>query len=405
MKNIFKFIFASTVILFFNTMNIFSQDILFSGSSKTELGIYIRGDDAGCFSLAKETVASDLNIRFANCETLISANIFFDALAANQSEKFSFMDGLGGELKEAYFSWTSGEFGKALNFSLKVGRQISAWGKADGIKITDVLCPQNLTTLNTGSYSESRLGIDAIKLSLSGMIFSVDLYYLPFFRPSALPLDSWNKLGKTLLPESVEITGLPNPIPIERGKIEKPTLSLLNATYASRISFWLSRIDFSFYGFYGFDDFLILSYSLNAFPPSKITVSGKYYQYGMAGFDFAVPVKSLVFRFESAMFINRAFQTNSSHILQGGECFEKKQELRALFGLDWMQDGWTLTAQYYGDAIFGSVDSLSRKNYEHGTTFSLSKSLLSETLTLGINAAINWNDFDSYASAYIDYAL
>ena len=291
----------------------FSQDITFSGSAKTAVGVFIRGDNAGDFSPAKETVSGEVDARFADCAVFIAGNAYFNALAANSGGSFSVTDGLGAELQEAYFSWTSNEFGNGLTAGLKFGRQITAWGKADGIRIADILCPQNLASLGTSNYSESRLGIDAVKATFSGTYFSADAYWIPFFRPSALPFESWNPLRKALIPS-------PAGVEVVLGDISKPELNIANSSYAARVSFWFPAIDFSLYGYYGFDDSPNLSYVPDM--PPKITVTGKYYRYGMAGFDLAVPAGAFVIRAESAFFIERALQLGQTSF---GGC-ERKNE-------------------------------------------------------------------------------
>ena len=371
----------------------FSQDITFSGSAKTAVGVFIRGDNAGDFSPAKETVSGEVDARFADCAVFIAGNAYFNALAANSGGSFSVTDGLGAELQEAYFTWTSNEFGNGLTAGLKFGRQITAWGKADGIRIADILCPQNLASLGTSNYSESRLGIDAIKGTLSGTYFSADAYWIPFFRPSALPFESWNPIRKALIPSSV------GAVPVVLGDISKPELNIANSSYAARVSFWFPAIDFSLYGYYGFDDSPNLSYAPDM--PTKITVTGKYYRYGMAGFDLAVPAGAFVIRAESAFFIERALQLGQTSF---GGC-ERKNELRALAGIDWNKNGWMLTAQYYGDVVFAYVDSLARDAYEHGATANLSKTLFSETLTLSCTGLVRWNDLDGFAGLKAKYSL
>lgn len=371
----------------------FSQDITFSGSAKTAIGVFIRGDNAGDFSPAKETVSGEIDARFADCAVFIAGNAYFNALAANSGGSFSVTDGLGAELQEAYFTWTSNEFANGLTAGLKFGRQITAWGKADGIRIADILCPQNLASLGTSNYSESRLGIDAIKGTLSGTYFSADAYWIPFFRPSALPFESWNPIRKALIPSSV------GAVPVVLGDISKPELNIANSSYAARVSFWFPAIDFSLYGYYGFDDSPNLSYAPDM--PTKITVTGKYYRYGMAGFDLAVPAGAFVIRAESAFFIERALQLGQTSF---GGC-ERKNELRALAGIDWNKNGWMLTAQYYGDVVFAYVDSLARDAYEHGATANLSKTLFSETLTLSCTGLVRWNDLDGFAGLKAKYNL
>ncbi len=373
----------------------FSQDITFSGSAKTAVGVFIRGDNAGDFSPAKETVSGEIDARFADCAVFIAGNAYFNALAANSGGSFSVTDGLGAELQEAYFTWTSNEFGNGLTAGLKFGRQITAWGKADGIRIADILCPQNLASLGTSNYSESRLGIDAIKGTLSGTYFSADAYWIPFFRPSALPFESWNPLRKALIPSSV------GAVPVVLGDISKPEPNIANSSYAARVSFWFPAVDFSLYGYYGFDDSPNFMYTPGAMPPPKITVTGKYYRYGMAGFDLAVPAGAFVIRAESAFFIERALQLGQTSL--GG--YKRKNELRALAGFDWNKNGWMLTAQYYGDVVFDYVDSLARDAYEHGATANLSKTLFSETLTLSCTGLVRLNDLDGFAGLKAKYSL
>ena len=372
----------------------FSQNITFSGSAKTAVGVFIRGDNAGDFSSAKETVSGEVDARFANCTVFIAGNAYFNALAANSGGSFSVVDGLGAELQEAYFTWTSNEFGNGLTAGLKFGRQITAWGKADGIRIADILCPQNLASLGTSNYSESRLGIDAVKATLSGTYFSADAYWIPFFRSSALPFESWNPLRKALIPS-------PAGVEVVLGDISKPELNIANSSYAARVSFWFPAVDFSLYGYYGFDDSPNFMYTPDAMPPTKITVTGKYYRYGMAGFDLAVPAGAFVIRAESAFFIERALQLGQTSF---GGC-ERKNELRALAGFDWNKNGWMLTAQYYGDVVFDYVDSLARDAYEHGATANLSKTLFSETLTLSCTGLVRWNDLDGFAGLKAKYSL
>ena len=372
----------------------FSQNITFSGSAKTAVGVFIRGDNAGDFSSAKETVSGEVDARFANCTVFIAGNAYFNALAANSGGSFSVADGLGAELQEAYFTWTSNEFAKGLTAGLKIGRQITAWGKADGIRIADILCPQNLASLGTANYSESRLGIDAVKATFSGTYFSADAYWIPFFRPSALPLESWNPIRKALIPS-------PAGVEVVLGDISKPELNIANSSYAARVSFWFPAVDFSLYGYYGFDDSPNFMYTPDAMPPTKITVTGKYYRYGMAGFDLAVPAGAFVIRAESAFFIERALQLGQTSF---GGC-ERKNELRALAGIDWSKNGWMLTAQYYGDVVFAYVDSLARDAYEHGATVNLSKTLFSETLTLSCTGLVRWNDLDGFAGLKVKYNL
>ncbi|WP_028997638.1 DUF1302 family protein [Azohydromonas australica] len=60
-------------------------------------------------------------------------------------------------LREGYVEWESGDW------SLRVGRQVLAWGRADRINPTDNLSPRDFTAL-VAEDEEQRLGIDAVRL-------------------------------------------------------------------------------------------------------------------------------------------------------------------------------------------------------------------------------------------------
>ena len=80
--------------------------------------------------------------------------------------------------------------------------------------------------------------------------------------------------------------------------------------------------------------------------------------------------------------------------------------MSALAGIDWMPSGWTLTAQYYCDLVFGDLEALDRSDaYMHGATLSVSKTLLSETLELRFSGLIGFNDFDSAISPAVKYSV
>jgi hypothetical protein len=383
-----------------------AQDISFSGSVKTAAGVYLHGDDtAGHLSEVKETAAAAIDATAGGCEAYITGNVSFDAIAANESGSFMPGAGLSADIREAWFDWTSGGSEKNLKVECKAGRQITAWGKADGIRIADVLCPQDLTTLTASNYSESRLGIDAVKLSLSGTYFAADAYWIPVFRPSALPLAGSSALRKAFIPESISAGGIT--LPVTTGTISSPEAKLANGSYAGRLSFWFPAADFSLYGYYGYDDRPVPDYTLilAGAVPAGISVSGAYYRYGMAGFDAAVPAGPFVFRTESAFFFDRALACTAGTVLNGGENYVRKNQLKALAGADWTHDSWTLTVQYYEDIVFAYDNTLDRDMREPGATMSLSRTFLQNTLTLSLSGAVCWNDLDSYASFSAAYAL
>ena len=381
----------------------------FSGDIETVWGVGAPWTDsdtnAGRFSLGTTNFTGKLDAYYGNSSAYAEATLSYDAVntaGGNLTEGFDL------SLGELWADYTESFWG------VRIGRQKAAWGKADGIDITNVLCPSDMSSLAAMTGDDSKLAVDAIRLSLSGNQFTADAYWIPFFTPSALPLSEGNALRKFLVPSTFE---LPIPamnttliLPVAIGELEKPELALWNGEYGLRVSGYLSAFDLSLYGFYGWDDTPFLDYSMTygapADPsnpatamPNGLTVSGKYERMVMLGADAALPIGETVLRLEGAFFPQRHFQKEEGGTLQ-------KNQLSALAGIDWMPSGWTFTAQYYCDEVFGDLDELEREDaYQHGASLSLSKSLVNETLELSFAGLLGLNDFDSMLSPEIKYSI
>lgn len=362
-------------------------NVYFSGNIETLWGAAAPWTDsdtsAGCFTLGTTTFTGTIDVYYDNSSALAEGSVTYDAV--NNSLEYS--------VDELWLDYTESIWG------LRIGRQKAAWGKADGIDITNVLCPSDMSSLAAMISDDSKLAVDAIRLSLSGNQFTADAYWIPFFTPASLPIDEGNSLRKFVVPETIEFPVAPGvnlAFPVTIGGIETPELAIWNGEYGLRVSGYLSAFDLSLYGFYGWDDTPILNYGMTS---EAIVVNGKYERMAMIGADAALPIGETVLRLETAFFPQRHFQKEEGGSLQ-------KNQLSALAGIDWMPSGWTLTAQYYCDTVFGDLDELERTDaYQHGATLSVSKSLVNETLELSFSGLIGFNDFDSLLSPSVKYSL
>ena len=342
---------------------IFAEGVEFSGDIQTQWGVGATWTDsdkaAGKFTLGNTSFTGKIDAWYGNSSALAEGTISYDALT--NSIDFS--------LGELWADYTSSFWG------VRIGRQKVAWGKADGIDITNVICPSDMSSFAAMTSENSKLPIDAVRLSFSGNQFTADAYWIPFFTPAALPAE--------------KVAGVP---------IEKPELAIWNGEYGLKLSGYFPLLDLSLYGFYGWDDTPFVGPSTGsgtAGVPAGPVLVGKYKRMTMAGIDAAIPIKEVVLRTEVAFFPQRYFTID-----------KKRNELSALAGLDWMPSGWTLTAQYFCDYVFGNLDNIDRKDaYTHGATLSISKSLLNETMDLSLAGVVNFNAFDSLINPTLSYNL
>jgi len=390
-----------TTILLITTLFIttaFAQELNFSGDLSTMWGVTAPSTkNAGNFSIGKTDFTGTFEAYMGNGTVLAEGTIGYDAITN------SFQYGIN----EAYIDYSDSFWG------FRIGQQKAVWGKADGVNITNSVFPSDSTTLFN---DDSALAVTAARVSFSGSFFTVDAYWIPFFKGTELPLDEGNPLRKALIPDSVTMNVMESELvlPIQLGNLAKPELKLENSEYGLKASAYFSICDVSLYGFYGWDKTPLMNYKIQTVTnpllkmeiPTGITINGEYKRLTMIGVDAAFPVGETVLRLESAFFPERSMQASTKNIMAGDENFVKQNQLMALAGIDWMPSSWTITAQYYCDVIMNKSDKIQRQDaYTHGATLSVSKTLLQETLEFSLNGMIGFNAFDSVINFSTKYSL
>jgi len=412
--NILKFI---SLCGFAAATSALAQDIAFSGSLTSQAGVGLPNthENKGDFLLGQTIFDGSIKSYLDEASVVVNAQIIHDALGSQSTNGYSAFVSDDGtfalKLKEAYIDW------KGEMLALRVGRQIVSWGKADDIQITDIICPKDLSYISA-DYNESRLGIDAVRLSLLTTKAQFDAFYIPFFTPSILPLAKGNPLKAFDFPSKVD--NITINVPNDYRDLELPEKKLSNSEYAFRAGVYTSIADLSFYYFYGWDDTPFFKYipgidgdlDEEDFEINQINVQGKYKRMMMIGLDAAIPVGDFVIRLEEAYFPKRHFQTTDESqfesMLTGRKVKSslQKHQLISLAGMDWTPSGgWTITAQYIADVVFDHDKTLDRKNLEHQATLSIEKTLLGETLTLSASGALDLRTLSTATELSADYKL
>lgn len=389
-----KLLFCFSLLFLFAGIS-FSQEVKFSGDLESSCGVYMMGND---------TRGTDLLANFA-----IGSTDFTGGIEAYQGDGSLFAEGkvsynaltntTAFTLNELYVDYSSSFWG------LRLGLQKLAWGKADGINITNSVFPEDSSELYQGDGS---LGINALRFSLAGNFWTADAVWVPVTRGTVLPLAQDNPLKEILIPSEILLPGA-GTIPVTIGDLNTPQASLKNSEYGLKLSGYLSCCDVSIYGFYGWDKTPLMNYTLivtNPPIPDAVKINGEYSRLTMIGLDAAFPIGSTVLRLEGAFFPDRKLQASSEEIFSGGETGIEQNQIMALAGIDWMPSGWTITTQYYCDALINKSDKTEREEaFLHGATISVSKSLLNETLEISLSGLLCLNDFDSALTLEANYSL
>ena len=362
MKRTFFFVSAFTFIL--SLFPLSSQESDFSGEAGSLWAASLRSETCGDFILGDTYLKGKFQAFYGNSSACAEGRAGFDG-----TENTAYW-----KLNEIYIDYSE-DF-----WAFRAGRQKAAWGKADGIDITNVICPKDYSSVSA-LFEDESLAVDAARLGFNRGSVSADFYFIPVFTPASLPEEKTAGLSSITMPEK----------------------NIKNAEYGLKLSGYFSKCDLSLYGFYGWEDMPFLSYTLSS---EGVQAAASYKRMAMLGADAAVPLGQTVLRLEGAFFPGRHFQVAAEKILSGSESTEGHNNLLALAGLDWMREGWTFTAQYYCDCLFGDSANLERsRNFDHGATLSISKSLFAETLELSASCVLNLKDLDSAVELSAEYSL
>ena len=342
----------------------------------------------------------------------------------------------GFRLNEAYYRY-SGEI-----WDISVGRQVIAWGQADGFKLTDVLSARDSSEFIAFSGDDARLPSDSVRLRFFHDLFTFEAVAVPFFTPNKLPRFGFENGAKDSLyyidtPDTYK-TAIGS-IPVKYTKTGTKPKMFTDTEAAARFSFFLPGIDFSVSGFYGWDKNPRYAKSgyvkkelrnpnvahspLNPFLPKELhtNLNEEYYRIGMAGIDAAIPAGDVTIRLETAWVGGRYFEpkemlsslpiaqlmdkTSGADVPIPFNAPVKKHQLLMLAGIDWIKSSWTLSAQYFEDLILNHKNDIERPMHKGFVSLSVSKTFLRDTLKLSASGVIDIN-YGSTSSTYsVSYAL
>jgi hypothetical protein len=309
----------------------------------------------------------------------------------------------GVSLGEAWMDWNAG------GFQLRLGRQLVSWGAADGLVLTDVVCPQNLSAYAGLDFAGSRLAVDGVKLRYGFPAWAVEALWLPLFTPARLPGEH-NPLYSVLYPASLDMGGASLPVSVLEAALPQ---TIGDGEYGLRVSAYTPALDFSLAMFYGWNDIPHFSKNLifSGATPVGFELTPGYARTLMVGTDASVPLGEFLLRLEAAWTGGGRYDRppeETAAALSAGRSDEpvEKHKLQLLAGLDWNPSGWTLSSQYYEyllpDAYDGGTARLWRKN---ALTLRVGKSFFRETLSLSAWCYLDLRDFDTAAGASAVWAL
>ncbi len=278
-------------------------------------------------------------------------------------------------------------------WDMRIGRQIIIWGQADGVQITDLISPPDLTESITRDLDEIRMPVDAVRFRVLGDTLTSELILIPFFQGAVYPEgdNPWAVPAKSFPGRDVSV--LPT---------EEPDTSFANMEIAAKISAYLSGLDLAASVFHTWDDTPAVHPSMEIQGEDPLLViRPKHHRLTVAGLEFSFPWEDFVFRGEAAFYKGRYLARHSP--VQDALA---RNLIKWLAGVDWTPgNDWSIIAQLVGESIFDYQEDLAARQNSFLATLNISRKLINQRLTISNMVYLDFDNSGFYDRLKVDYEV
>ncbi len=269
------------------------------------------------------------------------------------------------DLREAYIDF-SGE-----RFDLRFGKQQVIWGKADGVFITDLVSPKDLSQFLVPDFEELRRAVTGVRADAYFGVHGIELVWLPWFTPTISPAS-----------DSLWASTMPFPIAPTILDSNSPEFALENGEYFAKYSYLGDSFDLSLMGGWFWNDTPSFAVTDKSITPgvgiTALTVRPEYYRTAAVGAAASGTFGPLVLRGEGAWYADKRYQGNPTVYADG---YAEKNAVQYLVGTDFSIAGYSFGLQFIQDLILDHEDDLIEEAVQNTATFVVAKTFLRETLT------------------------
>ena len=293
-----------------------------------------------------------------------------------------------GKLRELYYEKSFG------STALKVGKMQSVWGKADGIKLLDVLNPQDFSEFILPAFEESRIPQWTLSLLQTFDNAELELLWIPDTSRHKLPQSGGDYSFST--PRII-----PRPtanVRIRQNPANTPDDTFKDSDIALRYTANMEELELSFYGLYAYDDAPVLyqDFDLSTF---TVTLNPKYERYTLFGASMDYASGDFVYRVEAAYTSGKYFLNS-----QAPRGVSKSDTFSYVFGVDWYGlEETVLSMQLNQSYLLTGKRGFVRPKIDNTVTFLYKKELRNNTLHAEVLLIHNINDGDGLLRPKLSY--
>jgi hypothetical protein len=274
------------------------------------------------------------------------------------------------ELRELYYDL------KIKRHYLTIGKQQIVWGKADGLKILDVVNPTNFREFLLDDFDNSRIPLWSVKADIDLKKLKLQLVWIPDQTYHDIP-----DPGATFFPGAF----FPKPIPginVINNPLNKPGHLFRDADAGIRVSSFVGGWDITLNYLYMYDDFPVSKTDFSDSPIPTVTITPVYKRHHMSGATFTNSFGKFSVRGELGFFIDKFFSTTDASKRDG---FFKSTQVMGVAGVDYSGISNSLiSVQVFEDYIFRDSPVAGRKQSQTFMSVLANRSFKNETITAEI---------------------
>jgi hypothetical protein len=299
------------------------------------------------------------------------------------------------ELRELY---VQGQIGKVW---LRAGKQQVVWGQADGLKVLDVVNPQNFDEFILPAFEDSRIPLWTLQSEIPIGKAQLQLLWIPDTTMHDIP-----PADGVFAFTAPRFVGAPPPpgVAVRVEDPRRPDDALRNSDVGARLSGFWKGWDLTANALWHYDDVPIpfRTIDLTGVVP-QIRVEPGYRRTPVLGGTASNAFGNLTVRAEIAAQLDRWFPTDDPGDRDG---VARTTEVGWVLGADWYGFPETLlSAQLFQSGLTQHPNGLLRDRIDTTVTLLARRQLRNETLTLETIWIHDLNDGDGLVRPRVEYEL
>ncbi|SEK47797.1 hypothetical protein SAMN04487910_0617 [Aquimarina amphilecti] len=294
------------------------------------------------------------------------------------------------ELRELYF------YTRLRNgLKLSIGKQQIVWGETDGLKLLDIVNPQNFREFLLDDFEDSRIPLWSIKSEFDIQSIGVQLLWIPDKTYHITQDFNAPYFTKSLFKIP------PSGVTQELHQADKPTKFFKDSDVGIKFTTFVDGWDISINYLYYYDD-LPVFYSRLSQPNTNptIVINPKYERQQMVGGTFNKVIGSFTFRGELVYVFGQNFISDDPNAHLN---IEKSNVYKSALGIDYLKGEYLLSAQLFNEWLVEDITPYNKDTFETNVTFLISKEMLNDNLKAELLWVHSINHKDGYITPQISY--